>query len=333
MKVFKRILIGLIILLLALAVIYFLGPKLERPQFAQDLPEIPADIITLESWVNDRELSNSNIKPNNQAQVIWFDEKLNPTEYSVVYLHGFGASHQEGFPVHRNLADSLEANLYLARQIGHGLSSENSFKGITAESYMMSAMEALSIGQLLGEKVILIGTSTGAAQAIWLAAQFPDQVEALILYSPYIALKNSSNEKLVLGPWGTTFTEWVMGGEVNQEIRPDSVAAYWSEYYHLDAYFALFSMIHESMQAKTFEKVNCPVFMAYYYKDEENQDEVVSVPAMKEMFEYLPNEHKKAIAFPNTGDHVIASELRSKDWLGVRDSSWVFIKEVVLNTN
>lgn len=333
MKVFKRILIGLIILLLALAVIYFLGPKLERPQFAQDLPEIPADFITLESWVNDRELSNSNIKPNNQAQVIWFDEKLNPTEYSVVYLHGFGASHQEGFPVHRNLADSLEANLYLARQIGHGLSSENSFKGITAESYMMSAMEALSIGQLLGEKVILIGTSTGAAQAIWLAAQFPDQVEALILYSPYIALKNSSNEKLVLGPWGTTFTEWVMGGEVNQEIRPDSVAAYWSEYYHLDAYFALFSMIHESMQAKTFEKVNCPVFMAYYYKDEENQDEVVSVPAMKEMFEYLPNEHKKAIAFPNTGDHVIASELRSKDWLGVRDSSWVFIKEVVLNTN
>jgi pimeloyl-ACP methyl ester carboxylesterase len=333
MKVFKRIFIGLIILIVTVAVIYFLGPKLERPQFAQDLPEIPVDIITLESWVNEREQSNPNIKPNNQAQVIWFDDKLNPTEYSVVYLHGFGASHQEGYPVHKNLADSLKANLYLARQIGHGLSSENSFKGITAESYMMSAMEALSIGRILGEKIILIGTSTGAAQAIWLAAQFPDEVEALILYSPYISLKNSSDEKLVLGPWGTTFTKWVMGGEVNQEIRPDSVAAYWSEYYHLDAYFSLFSMIHESMKAETFEKVNCPVFMAYYYKDEENQDEVVSVPAMKEMFEQLPSEQKKAIAFPNTGNHVIASDLRSKDWLGVRDSSWVFIKEVILDSN
>jgi pimeloyl-ACP methyl ester carboxylesterase len=333
MKILKRIFIGVIVLIVALAVLYFFGPKLEKPQFSQDLPEIPADIITLESWINERESKNKNIKPNNQAQVVWYDQKLNPTEYAAVYLHGFGASHQEGYPVHRNLADSLQANLYLARQIGHGLSSENSFKGITAESYMMSAMEALSVGQLLGDKVILIGTSTGAAQAIWLAAQFPEAVEALILYSPYISLKNPSDEKLVLGPWGTTFTKWVMGGEVNHEIRPDSVAAFWSEYYHLDAYFSLFSMIHESMTPEIFNKVNCPVFMAYYYKDEANQDDVVSVPAMKKMFEQLPSEHKKAIAFPNTGNHVIGSDLRSKDWLGVRDSSWVFIKEVVLDSN
>ncbi|WP_340153123.1 alpha/beta hydrolase [uncultured Marivirga sp.] len=329
MKVFKRIIIGVILLIVAVVVLYFAGPKLERPKFAQDLPEIPADIITLERWINDREVKNKNIKSDNQAQVVWFDEKLSQTEYSIVYLHGFGASHQEGNPVHRNLADSLQANLFLARQIGHGLSSENSFKGITPESYMMSAMEALSIGRLLGEKVVLIGTSTGAAQAIWLAAKFPETVEALVLYSPYISLKNPSDEKLVLGPWGTTLTKWVMGGEVNREIRPDSVAAFWSEYYHLDSYFSLFSMIHESMTTEIFQAVECPVFMAYYYKDEENQDDVVSVPAMKAMFEQLPSEQKKALAFPKAANHVIASDLRSYDWVGVRDSSWVFLKSVL----
>ncbi|WP_296622045.1 alpha/beta hydrolase [Marivirga sp.] len=330
MKIIKRILIGLLIVLIGLVVIYLLGPKIDTPSFSQTLPEIPADILTIESWVDEKESELTDIKANNQAQIIWNDEKFTRTEYAVVYLHGFGASHQEGYPVHRNLADSLKANLFLARQKGHGLSSQEAFKGLTANSYMLSAMEALSIGEQLGDKIILIGTSTGGSQAIWLAAQFPDLIEALVLYSPYIALKDPSNEKLVLGPWGETFTKWVMGGDVNHEVRPDSVAAYWSEYYHMDAYYSLFSMIHESMQPEVFKKVECPVFMAYYYKDEDNQDQVVSVTAMNQMFEQLATENKKALAFPKTGNHVIASDLRSEDWIGVRDSTWKFIKSSVL---
>lgn len=329
MKIFKRILIGLLIIIVGLILVYLLGPQINTPNFVNTLPEVPADILTVETWIDEKEKKQNDIKPDNQAQIIWSDEKSTTTEYAVVYLHGFGASHQEGHPVHRNLADSLNANLFLARQQGHGLSSQEAFKGLTAESYMLSAMEALAIGQQLGEKIILIGTSTGAAQAIWLAAQFPDMVEALILYSPYIALKDATNEKLVLGPWGQTFTKWVMGGEINQQVRTDSVAAFWSEYYHLDAYFSLFSMINATMQTDVYEKVECPVFMAYYYKDEDNQDEVVSVAAMKEMFDQLATENKKAIAFPNSGNHVIASDLRSMDWVGVRDSSWVFLNSVL----
>ncbi|RUA31665.1 MAG: alpha/beta hydrolase [Bacteroidetes bacterium] len=330
MKVFKKILIGLLISSVGFIILYFFGSKIETPVFSNNLPEIPADILTIESWLNEKESKHLEIKPNNQAQIVWHNEKFNTTEYSIVYLHGFGASQQEGHPVHRILADSLKANLFLARQQGHGLSSKEAFKGLTADSYMSSAIEALAIGQQLGEKVILIGTSTGAAQAIWLAAQFPDIVQALILYSPYIALKDSYNEKLVLGPWGKNLTKWIMGGEINHEVRPDSIAAFWSEYYHLDAYFSLFSMINESMKPEVFSKVNCPVFMAYYYKDEQNQDNVVSVNAMKEMFDQLASENKKAIAFPNTGNHVIASDLRSKDWEGVKDSSWYFIKNHIL---
>jgi len=330
MKIIRKILLIVLIGFACVIIVYFLGPKIEKPIFTYSLPEIPADVLTIDAWVSAKENKLRDIKHNNQAQIVWHDEKFSPTEYVVVYLHGFGASHQEGYPVHRQLADSLKANLYLARQQGHGLSSEEAFKGMTANSYMSSATEALAIGQQLGNKIILIGTSTGAAQSIWLAAQFPDLVEALVLYSPYIALKDAANEKLVLGPWGKTLTKLVMGGEINKEVRPDSVAAYWSEFYHLDAYFALFSMINESMQPHIFGKVQSPVFMAYYYKDEENQDDVVSVSAMKEMFEMIASENKKAIAFPNTGNHVIASDLRSRDWKSVRDSSWQFIKSSVL---
>ncbi|HET8859180.1 alpha/beta hydrolase [Marivirga sp.] len=331
MKILKRILIAIAILFVTLVIFYFIGPKIQKPNFASSLPEIPADIITLENWIEEKEGKVKDIKEGNEAQIVWNDESHTPTEYSLVYLHGFGASHQEGFPVHSHLADSLDANMFLARQKGHGLASETAFKGLTAESYMMSAMEALSVGQLLGEKIILIGTSTGAAQAIWLASQFPNLIEALILYSPYIALKDASNEKLVLGPWGENLTELVMGGEINYQKREDSVAAFWSEYYHLDAYFSLFSMINETMKPETFKKIECPVFMAYYYKDKKNQDDVVSVAAMQEMFSHLSSEEKKSVAFPNSGNHVIASNLRSKDWIGVRDSTWVFLQDFVLD--
>jgi len=331
MKFLKRFLIALILIIATIFIIYKLGPKIPEPIFSHTLPEIPADIITLDNWVKQHESKYPTLKAGNEAKIVWNDGISISTEYAIVYLPGFGASHQEGFPVHTNLADSLNANLYLARLKGQGLNSENAYKGLTAESYMESAMEALSVGKLLGEKVIIAATSTGAAQALWLASEFPNDVEGLILYSPYIALRQAFNERLVLGPWGKNITKLVMGGEINHEVRPDSIAAFWSEYYHVDAYYSLFSMINKSMIQETFQKVQCPVFMAYYYKDESNQDNVVSVEAMKEMFAQLSSKIKKEIPFSESGNHVIASRLRSKDWIGVQDSSWHFIKNNIIN--
>ena len=53
----------------------------------------------------------------------------------------------------------------------------------------------------------------------------------------------------------------------------------------------------------------------YYYKNEEEQDPVVKVSAMQEMFQQVgtPENWKKEIPMPTTGDHVIASPFKSKD--------------------
>ena len=71
--------------------------------------------------------------------------------------------------------------------------------------------------------------------------------------------------------------------------------------------------------------------MAYYYKDEENQDKVVSVEEMLKAFDELgtPASLKRKVALPNTGDHVIASRFTSKDLEGVRRESDGFLKEVL----
>jgi hypothetical protein len=67
--------------------------------------------------------------------------------------------------------------------------------------------------------------------------------------------------------------------------------------------------------------------MAYYYKNEDEQDKVVSVKAMLDMMEWVstPTEKKQAEAFPESGNHVIASEFRSADWRGVVRGSADFL--------
>ena len=75
--------------------------------------------------------------------------------------------------------------------------------------------------------------------------------------------------------------------------------------------------------------VKCPVFLAYYYKNEEEQDKTVSIPAMLKMFDELgtPAALKQKMAFPQAGNHVIASYIRSNDWQGVERETDKFLAE------
>jgi hypothetical protein len=85
------------------------------------------------------------------------------------------------------------------------------------------------------------------------------------------------------------------------------------------------------MTKENFKKVKQPTLMLYYYKDEVHQDSTVKVSAMKQMFSQLgtPTHLKRSLAMPATGDHVIASYIRSKDIEGVERECERFLKEIV----
>ena len=327
MKWIKGILKVLVLLIVVLIIGYFLGPVADRPDFITERKQIDFNLDQLDAYVQKKEAEAGPTKEDNQARIIWNDSVPTQTTYSIVYLHGFGASQGEGAPVHENLASAIGANLYLSRLAGHGLKAENAFEGLTPEKYMESAADALFIGEKLGEKVILVATSTGGAQALYLATQFPEKIAALVLYSPFIEMADPNLQRLSTGPWHEQIAGLMLEKGVSYTERPDSVAAYWSTYYHFDAYNSLFTMVKYSTTEDIIQEVNVPVFLAYYYQDKENQDDVVSVAAMKEMFENLAVEEKKAIAFPKTGNHVIASKWRSNDWPAVQDSTLQFLKE------
>jgi hypothetical protein len=71
--------------------------------------------------------------------------------------------------------------------------------------------------------------------------------------------------------------------------------------------------------------------MGYYFKNEEEQDMVVSVPAMLSMFDGLatPDDNKRKVAFPEAGDHVIGSPLTSGSVDKVRAATVAFFEQVL----
>lgn len=199
----KRISLIVTGLVAGLAIVYALGPRyrfdaVKRETVRLTEAEDTTDLAGLERRLAQVE-AQARLKPDNEARIIWADSlRKQKTPYSIVYLPGFGASWAEGDPVHRQLARRFGCNLYLARPADHGLRSPDAMKDLTPARYVASAERALSIGQALGDKVILMGTSAGGMLSLCLAANHPE-LAAVVLYSPCIAVANPAL-RLTTGP-------------------------------------------------------------------------------------------------------------------------------------
>ncbi len=327
--VFMRFLKWVGIILLILIIVYFLGPQPTRPTYAKELPAIPSGAVDLEKYIAGQE-SKHKIKTDNEARIIWLNDSLKEkTEYAVVYLHGFSASQEEGDPLHYEFAQKFGCNLYLSRLSDHGVDTTEPLANLTAERLWNSAKEAYAIGKQLGNKVILMATSTGGTLALKLATEYPE-IAGLILLSPNIAI-NDPNAWLLNNHWGLQIAKIVKGKYNYSKDTTTLYAQYWNNKYRMEAAVQLEELIETTMKESVFKKVTQPVLLLYYYKDEENQDKVVKVSAMKRMFLQIatPANLKREVAVPNAGDHVIGSYVKSKDLQKVEDECEKYAREVL----
>ena len=326
-----KILRAVLYVISVLTIIYLFGPHPEKPAYKVDMPNIPAESAQLETYIKDME-SRRPVKPENDARIIWNNDSLkNKTEYAVVYLHGFSASQEEGDPVHTDFAKKFGCNLYLARLAEHGLDTTEALLNLTADNYWESAKQALAIGKQLGQKVILIGTSTGGTQAIQLAATYPNDVNVLILMSPNIEI-NDPAAWMLNNHWGLQLARLVRRGNYNvSSDHREIYKKFWYTKYRLEGTVALEEMLETTMNKETFMKINQPLLLLYYYKDDQHQDNVVKVSAMKKMFEEIstPAASKKAVAVPNVGDHVMGSYIKSGDLETVKGEISRFATEIL----
>lgn len=265
------------------------------------------------------------LKPDNQSTLQWFDTTTKAkTDKVVVYLHGFSASPYEGKELATAFGKRYGCNVFFPRLADHGRKSPDSFKELTPSEYIQSAQDALQFAKQLGDSIIVISCSTGSTLGLILAAG-GEKIHSHFMYSPNIRIANPAM-KLLLYPWGKQIGQLVLGGNYNKLTYNAEQAKYWNSVYHINGLIALQSLLEQYMQPDVFKKVYHPVFMGYYYKNENEQDDVVSVEAMSDMFAQLstPEDFKKKVAFPLAGTHMMISPLFSKQMEEIKQQTFIF---------
>ena len=155
-------------------------------------PDLPADAADVEAWLRARDARAAPLHAGCESSVTWAaGSNRRRAKVCLLYFHGWGASPPEIDPVDRLVAAGLGGTLLRFRFTGHGLSpmdrggaamlAEQSF-----EQLQRDAATAFALGRLLGDRLVLVGCSTGATLALWLSAQqwTKKELAALVLVSP-----------------------------------------------------------------------------------------------------------------------------------------------------
>lgn len=325
----KKFLLGTLSLVVVLGVVYLSGPTFPKPELTNILPEIHLQTSEFDSYIKNKN-DKLKIKPDNESRIFWANDSLkNKTPYCLLYLHGFSASWYEGEPVHTDFARRYGMNLYIPLLASHGIDTTEALIDMTPDRLYESAKEALVAAQSLGEKVILMGTSTGGTLMLKLAAEFPELVDGLILLSPNVALFDPA-AFILSKHWGLQIARLIMKGNYrNLKTKFPEECQYWNCKQRIEALVYLQQLVESTMKKETFVKVNKPVLMAYYYKDKTYQDSTVRVDAMLKMFDQLgtPENLKQKVAFPEAGTHPIGCKLLSGAWQDVEKVSFTFAEE------
>lgn len=325
-KIKKRWLV--FILLLVLSIVYFSGPQPKTGEYPANLPAVNSNLVALNDSINKAEEANKLIRPNNEARIVWLDS-IHRTQRVILYLHGFSASEEEGAPLHENMAKEMGANLYLARLAGHGL-KENNLEDFTVTNAWQSVLKALAISQQLGDEIVIMGTSTGCSFALKLAENFPNKVSSLVNLSPNIRVKDPA-AYLLNKPWGEQIAKLVIGEKRIVINRGSEYAKYWDTVYTVKAIVQLQELLSSALTEETFANIHQPTLNLYYYKNEEEQDQVVSVDKIIWMHKHLatPDSLKVLLAIPGAGNHVLASPIQSKDPAAVEAAVRSFFHEII----
>lgn len=329
-KKIKKIVIVLFSILTIGGITYLLGPKPATPTLDKPNISLTRNLPLLERQIYENEMSVAGIRPGCEAKIVWADSARKvKTKVSFVYIHGGTSTHTEGDPIHRNIARKYNANLFLARLAGHGVDlGDATLAKETTDDFVYSAENALAVAKCLGDEVIVMRTSFGGALTTYLASKHP-QIKAIILYSPCIKTYDERTG-IFIKPWGLQWVKLIGGSETVDVNAPNAqYARYWTTHYNLNFIAQFQNFLTYATNKETFEKIKCPVFMGYWYKNENEKDTVASVPAMLKMFEELGSKDKHKQAFPNAGNHGITTPILAKDVESVQKETEKFLDRIL----
>ncbi len=200
------------------------------------------------------------------------------------------------------MAQKLHANLFYTRLTAHGLGAE-AFSNVSVNDWFNDVNEALEIGKKMGNRLILIGMSTGAPLVIW-AVQMETNIAAVVLMSPNFGVANKE-AGIILWPWGNLISHIMVGDYYGYKSVNPLHEKYWTSKYRIEGLQPMMALVEYGRNAD-YSKITLPALFLY-----SENDEVIDLSQMKMSFQKLSSKQKKLVNVPGARQHVIAGDILS----------------------
>ncbi len=249
------------------------------------------------------------ITPGTEKRVIWAGQKETRTPYSVVYLHGYSATSEEIRPLPDLIAKALGANLVYTRLRGHGRDGKALAKASVAE-WMHDTAEALAVGRAVGDKVILLSTSTGGTMGAAAAvdAKMSKDIVAMIFVSPNFGI-NDPAAPLLTWPAARYWLPWFVGPTISSEPDSEQHEKFWTNSYPTVGLTTLAALV-EAVVHLDFSTIEVPALFWFSEDDQVVRPDISHKIAKKWGGDTAVNTVTMG-PDDDQGSHVIAGAIRS----------------------
>lgn len=282
------------LLLLLTTTMWLLTPARLEPLNSETPPILPITAPT------------EGLIPDTESRIVWADGEAR-TSWSVVNLHGFSATRQETAPLAETVASMLNANLYEARLTGHGR-VEQPLAGVRAEDWLQDAADALASGAAIGDKIVVIGTSTGATlAAAMLDHDLAKHIDTLVMISPNFEPRDPGARWLTR-PAGPLLARLTVGDTRCWEPRDELQERFWSTCYPTAAAVEMMRLVD---RANRLLPADIPQRLLMFYS---RGDMVISPKAALDVFNATASPQKAAMEITDSEDpsqHVLAGDILS----------------------
>lgn len=273
---------------------------------------IPEDTRLLAQWLGEREAMVGDVLPHASKQIVWANPGApSRTDRVVVYLHGFSATREELRPFPDSLAAALDANLLLTRLTGHGRPGA-AMAEATAGAWLADGREAMALAQRLGDRVVLVGTSTGGTLATWIAGQpeYAERLEAAVLFSPNFRVP-ARGTGLALLPWGRHLLRLVLGAERTWTPENPEQGRAWTTSYPSEAVAPMLALVRH-VNRQNLTRLRVPLFVGYSPADQVVDPEAIEEAAAEWGSAAGDGRHVRVVADadpPDRSNHILTGEI------------------------
>lgn len=257
----KKTLSGLLVVVVLAGIAWLVGPR--TPVDTTIDIDVAAIATDPQAYVEREEAQVAGIRDGLQKEIVWaYPASKAKTPLAIVYVHGFSASRGEIAPLPDKVAAALGANLFHTRLTGHGQSGA-AMATASVNDWLNDMAEALAIGRAIGERVVVMATSTGAGLATWAAAQpaLAEKLAAMVLISPNYRIADP-NAFILTQPWGGQITEMIVGNERGFEPQNELNARYWTYRYPTKALLPM-AALTKLARAAPVGRIAAPALFIY----------------------------------------------------------------------